>query len=49
MDKDELCEADKVLPDGNHDYHIDNCGDFDVFKCLKFGKMNLKCLTFDYK
>lgn len=29
----ELCEADKTLPDGNDNFNIDNCGDFDIFEC----------------
>jgi len=28
----DLCEADRVLPDGNTDYNIDNCGGYDVFE-----------------
>eukprot|EP00492_Amphilonche_elongata_P000792 TRINITY_DN1455_c0_g1_i4.p1 TRINITY_DN1455_c0_g1~~TRINITY_DN1455_c0_g1_i4.p1 ORF type:complete len:173 (-),score=43.82 TRINITY_DN1455_c0_g1_i4:449-967(-) len=28
----ELCEADRVLPNGRTDYNIDNCGDYDIFR-----------------
>lgn len=28
----ELCEADKTLPDGNSNYNIDNCGAYDIFR-----------------
>ena len=33
MRENELCEADKTLPDGNKNFSIDNCNDYDVFKC----------------
>ena len=35
MNHGELCEADKTLPDGNSNYNINNCGNYDVFKCVK--------------
>ena len=36
MSNNELCEADKPLPDGNTDYEVDNCVDeFDVYKCVR--------------
>ena len=31
----ELCEADQILPDGNANYEINNCGGYDVFKCIR--------------
>ena len=40
MQENELCEADVVpLPDGNKNVGIDNCGNYDVFKCTG-GKWN---------
>ena len=35
MNHNELCEADATLPDGNSNTQVNNCGQFDVFKCLK--------------
>ena len=35
MTSDELCEADKPLPDGNSNFEINNCGNYDVFKCSR--------------
>ena len=34
MHYNELCNADRILPDGTADYDVNNCpGGFDVFKC----------------
>ena len=33
MAVDTLCEADKALPDGKSNYNINNCDDYDVFRC----------------
>ena len=42
MSKNDLCEADKTLPDGNTDYNIDNCpGGYDVFRYIS-GKFIVK-------
>ena len=30
----EFCEADQRLPDGNTNFDINNCGNYDVFKCI---------------
>ena len=35
MGNGELCEADGQLPDGNQNYDVNNCGLYDVFKCVK--------------
>ena len=36
MSNNQMCEANKPLPDGNSDYNIGNCpGAYDVFKCVK--------------
>ena len=36
----ELCQASKILPDGNEDFEVDNCpGNFDIFKHTG-GKLN---------
>ena len=35
MHNNELCEADKTLPDSNFIFDINNCGEYDVFTCLK--------------
>ena len=43
MSNNELCEADKPLPDGNSTWDVNNCPNsfelsqlsFDVFKCVK--------------
>ena len=35
MSNGELCDADGPLPDGNQKYEVNNCGAFDVFKCVK--------------
>ena len=35
MDHNELCEAKTTLPDGNTNYNINSCGEYDVFKCVK--------------
>jgi len=32
MSEGELCEADRRLPNGNSNYNINNCGNYDVFK-----------------
>ena len=35
-----LCEADRVLPDTNPNYNVDNCpGEYDVFKRIKKGSL----------
>ena len=31
----DFCEADQALPDGTTNYDIDNCGGYDIFKCVK--------------
>ena len=33
MAPNELCVVHRILPDGKSDYDIDNCGDYDVFRC----------------
>jgi hypothetical protein len=33
MSNGELCEADQTLPDGNANYNVNNCGNYDIFKC----------------
>ena len=34
MAPEDLCEADKALPDGSYErYDINNCGPYDVFRC----------------
>ena len=35
MNTGDLCEADSILPDGNTDYNINNCGHYEVFKCKR--------------
>lgn len=35
MDTNSLCEADQPLPDGNSNYKIDNCNEYDVFRCTR--------------
>ena len=36
MSKNDLCEADRTLPDGNTKYNIDNCpGGYDVFRYIE--------------
>ena len=35
MSHGELCEADQTLPDGNSNVDVNNCGGYDVFKCVK--------------
>ena len=30
----QLCEADMTLPDGNTNFNVNNCDDWDVFKCI---------------
>lgn len=35
MGNETLCEADKTLPDGKSNYDINNCGNFDVFRCTR--------------
>ena len=36
MNHNELCEADRPLPDGNANFDINNCpGGYDIFKCVK--------------
>ena len=36
MKTNNLCEADKTLPDGNTNFDVNNCGsDYDVFKCIR--------------
>jgi len=32
MDVDELCEADTILPNGERNFNINNCGPYDVFR-----------------
>merc|ERR1719284_611036 len=32
MNSGTLCEADTTLPDGNDNYDVNNCGDFDIFR-----------------
>ena len=32
---DTFCEADQALPDGKSNYDINNCDDFDVFRCTR--------------
>ena len=42
MSKNDLCEADTTLPDGNTKYNIDNCpGGYDVFRYIE-GKFIFK-------
>ena len=36
MNNNEMCEADKPLPDGNQNYDVNNCPPRnDIFKCIK--------------
>ena len=44
MSNGELCEADQTLPDGNSNYHVNNCGGADVFKCVKGIHLNFHSL-----
>ena len=39
----EFCEADQRLPDGNTNYNINNCGNYDVFKCI-IGTYTISCI-----
>ena len=32
-----MCEADQPLPDGNANYKIDNCDEYDVYRCTRGG------------
>ena len=32
-----MCEADQPLPDGNPNYKIDNCDEYDVYRCTRGG------------
>ena len=34
MSFDALCEADQALPDGTSNYDVNNCGTYDVFRCI---------------
>ena len=44
MSHGELCEADQTLPDGNSNFEVNNCGNSDVFKCVKGIHLNLHTL-----
>ena len=43
MKNGELCQADRTLPDGNVQFDINNCGNYDVFVCKKSGKYFVIC------
>ena len=44
MNHGKLCEASQTLPDGNSNFEVNNCGNFDVFKCVKGIYLNLHTL-----
>ena len=35
MNNGDFCEADRALPDGTTYFDINNCGGYDIFKCVK--------------
>ena len=43
-----LCEADQRLPDGNSNFDVDNCGGYDVFRCIQ-GSKPIIDVTSSYK
>ena len=35
MNEEDLCEADRILPNGNANFNVNNCGKDDVFKFIQ--------------